>query len=153
MTASMGAYHWTVIVQCSASATQTVPCAATFRSRVCLMTWSCKRRWKVNLSAFANTAARNSRLMGSVHTAPKSVRSLPNVSKMQPEYGSSETRESNHFALRNPYGTRVFGGHFAFRREFYQNHENSEEKRYTAGKLVGGYCIWEMKREIRAIIW
>lgn len=33
--------------------------------------------------------------------------------------------------LRNPDGTRVFGGHFAFGREFYQNHENSEEKRYT----------------------
>ena len=157
MTASMGAYHWTVIVQCSASATQTVPCAATFGNRFCPMTQSCKRHWKVSLSASANTAARNFRQMESVHTAPKSVRSLPAVSKMQPEYGSSEARGSNHFALRNPCDTRVFGGYFAFRREFYQNHENSEEKRYTAGKqdgkLVGGYCLWEMKRKSRAFIW
>ena len=62
-----------------------------------------------------------------------SVRSLPAVSRMQREYGNSETSESNHLPLRNPDGTRVFGGHFAFGREFYQNHENSEEKRYTAG--------------------
>ena len=153
MTANMGAYHWTVIVQCSASVTQTVPCAATFGNRFCLMTRSCKRHWKDSLSASANTAVRNFRQMESEHTAPNSVRSLLVVSKMRPEYGSSEARESNHLALRNPYGTRVFGGYFAFRREFYQNHENSEEKRYTAGKLAGGYCLWEMKRKSRAFIW
>lgn len=70
---------------------------------------------------------------GSGCTAPSSVRSLPAVSRMQREYGNSETSESNHLPLRTPDGTRVFGGHFAFGREFYQNHENSEEKRYTAG--------------------
>ena len=157
MTASMDACHWTVIVRCSASATPTVLCADTFGNRFCLMTRSCKCHWKVSLSASANTAARNFRQMESVHTAPKSVRSLLVVSKMRPEYGSSEARESNHLALRNPYVTRVFGGRFAFRREFYQNHENSEEKRYTAekqdGKLFGGYCLWEMKRKSRAFIW
>ena len=155
MTANMGAYHWTVIVPCSASATPTVLCADTFGNRFCQMTRSCKRHWKDSLSASANTVVRNFRQMESEHTAPKSVWRLLVVSKMQPEYGSSEARESNHLTLRNPYGTRVFGGHFAFRREFYQNHENSEEKRYTAGKqdgkLVGGYCLWKMKRKSREI--
>ena len=133
MTANTGACRWTVIVPCSASATQRVLCAATFGNQFCPMTRSCKHNWKASLSAPVSIAVRNFRLTGSGCTAPSSVRSLPAVSRMQREYGNSETSESNHLPLRNSDGTRVFGGHFAFGREFYQNHENSEEKRYTAG--------------------
>lgn len=117
----------------SASATQTVLCAATFGDLFCQMTRSCKRHWKASLSAPVSIAARNFWLMESGCTVPNSVRNLPAVSRMQREYGNSGTSESNHLPLRNPDSTRVFGGHFAFGKEFYQNHENSEEKRYTAG--------------------
>lgn len=86
-----------------------------------------------SLSAPVSIAARNFWLMESGCTVPNSVRNLPAVSRMQREYGNSGTSESNHLPLRNPDSTRVFGGHFAFGKEFYQNHENSEEKRYTAG--------------------
>ena len=104
-----------------------------FGNQFCPMTRSCKHHWKASLSAPVSIAVRNFRLTENGCTAPSSVRSLPAVSRMQREYGNSETSESNHLPLRNPDGTRVFGGHFAFGREFYQNHENSEEKRYTAG--------------------
>ena len=104
-TASTGASRWTVIVPCSASATQTVLCAATFGNQFCPMTRSCKHHWKASLSAPVSIAVRNFRLTENGCTAPSSVRSLPAVSRMRREYGNSETSESNHLPLRNPKGS------------------------------------------------
>ena len=143
MTPSTDACLWSVIVLCSASATQTVPCAATSGRRYCPMTRSFWLRWKDRRSDPVNFAERNFPRMGNGHTAPISVQQRPGGSKLQPEYGSSEIRQSNHLALRSPCSARVFGGLLAFRREFYQNNENGKEKRYSSerhGLKMGGYA-------------
>ena len=156
MTASTVACCWTVIVRCSASATQTALCAATFGNRFYPMLRSCKCHWKACLSASANIVARNFQLMESEHTVPNSVRSLPDVSRMHREYENSETGESNHFTLRISNDTRSSEGILRLEGSSVKTMKTVKksitQQNYSAEKLAGGHCLWETKKKRRAFI-